>query len=199
MTALATTRADDGTLSDAALIEMSLTVPETFAVVFDRHAGEIHRYVAGRLGADAADDVTADTFLTAFRKRTTYDQDREEARPWLYGIATNLIGEYRRTERRRLRTLARTPAAERPESFEDTATDKITAERLRPRLASALARLSPAERDLLLLVAWTDLTYVGVAQALGIPPGTVASRLHRVRKKIRRAAGLDLAAGHLAP
>jgi RNA polymerase sigma-70 factor (ECF subfamily) len=183
--------------TDAALIEMSLTAPETFAAVFDRHASEIHRYVAARLGPDAADDVTAETFLTAFRKRASYDWDRAEARPWLYGIATNLIGEHRRAERRRLRVLARVPAPGPPESFEDATASRLAAEALRPRLAGALARLSPDERDLLLLVAWTDLSYAGVAQALDIAPGTVASRLHRVRKKIRNAAGPELAAARL--
>jgi RNA polymerase sigma factor (sigma-70 family) len=192
MTAPATTLSESDTLSDAVLIGQSLTAPERFAAIFDRHAREIRRYVAGRLGSDAADDVTADTFLVAFRKRGTYDQGRDDARPWLYGITTRLISEHRRAERRRLRTLVRAPAPDRPESFEDIAADRITAERLRPRLAGALARLSPSERDLLLLVAWTDLSYDGVAQAFGIATGTVASRLHRTRRKIRRALDPDL-------
>jgi RNA polymerase sigma-70 factor (ECF subfamily) len=78
------------------------------------------------------------------------------------------------------------PSSRAPEASSD---DRLTAQRLGPRLASALARLSPAERDLLLLIAWADLTYEETAQALGLPLGTVRSRLHRGRKKFRRALG----------
>ena len=192
--AVTAAQVDSTGLSDAALIELSLRVPERFAAVFDRHADEIHRYVAGRLGPDAADDVTADTFLTAFRKRDRYDLSRDQARPWLYGIATRLIGEYRRTERRHLRILARAPAIDGAEPFEDTTNDRVAAERMRPLLARVLARLPAADRELLLLVAWTDLTYEDIAQALGVAPGTVASRLHRIRKKINRALSSPLRA-----
>ena len=62
---------------------------------------------------------------------------------------------------------------------------------MRPQLAGILAGLSADERDLLLLVAWTDLTYDGIAQALGVATGTVASRLHRIRKKINGALGRE--------
>ncbi|MEV4326723.1 sigma-70 family RNA polymerase sigma factor, partial [Microbispora rosea] len=82
--------------SDAELIEASLTAPERFAGVFDRHADEIHAYAGRRLGPEHADDVTAETFLVAFRKRQRYDTTRPDARPWLYGIAGNLISGHRR-------------------------------------------------------------------------------------------------------
>ncbi|WP_306291576.1 RNA polymerase sigma factor [Microbispora sp. GKU 823] len=95
--------------SDAGLIEASLTAPERFAGVFDRHADEIHAYAGRRLGPEHADDVTAETFLVAFRKRHRYDTSRPDARPWLYGIAGNLISGHRRSEVRRLRALARAP------------------------------------------------------------------------------------------
>jgi RNA polymerase sigma-70 factor (ECF subfamily) len=188
-------QADRAAATDAALIRLSLTQSELFASVFDRHSDEIYRYVAGRVGPDIADDVTAETFLTAFRKRDRYDCGRADARPWLYGIATRLISAHRRAERRRIRLLARTPSPEPPEPFEDMADDRISAERLTVRLAGAIANLSAAERNLLLLVAWTDLSYADAAEALGIAVGTVASRLHRIRKKILRALGHE---GHSA-
>ncbi|WP_239129405.1 RNA polymerase sigma factor [Planobispora takensis] len=173
--------------SDAALIEESLADPDRFAGLFDRHADEIHRYAARRLDdVTAADDVTAETFLVAFRKRTRYDPARSDARPWLYGIASKLISGHRRAETRRLKALAR-QAPERATGFEERSAERVTADGLRPALAAALAGLSSAERDLLLLVAWAELTYEEAAEALGIPIGTVRSRLSRTRTKIRRS------------
>jgi DNA-directed RNA polymerase specialized sigma24 family protein len=93
---------------DARLIARSRRHPEDFAGLYDRHAPSIHRYVARRLGDQAADDVVAETFLAAFRRRGRYDLARPDARPWLYGIAANLIGTHRRSETRMLRALART-------------------------------------------------------------------------------------------
>lgn len=175
--------------SDAVLIRRSLQEPEQFALVFDRHSDEIHRYVARRLGSEMAEDVVAETFLTAFSKRARYDLDRPDARPWLYGIATNAVREHRRAEVRRNRMLARTRTPGTVESFDERSAARVTAERLQPRLAAILARLSAADRDLLLLIAWADLSYEEAAQALDVPVGTVRSRLHRIRKKVRRAFG----------
>jgi RNA polymerase sigma-70 factor (ECF subfamily) len=175
--------------TDAALIKASLDDPARFAAVFDRHADEIYRYAAGRLGPDAADDVTAETFLTAFRKRGSFDLGRDDARPWLYGIATRWISEHRRTEHRHYEGLARLPAPQPTEAFEEAAANRVAARQMLPMLGRVLATLSQDERDLLLLVAWTDLSYAEVAQALGIAPGTVASRLHRVRGKVRKLLG----------
>ncbi|MBX6382465.1 MAG: RNA polymerase sigma factor [Microbispora sp.] len=168
------------------LIAASLTTPESFAGVFDRHADEIHAYAGRRLGPEHADDVTAETFLVAFRKRHRYDTSRPDARPWLYGIAGNLISRHRRAEVRRLRALARAPHEAGSLHEEERGAERASAAALRPALAAALAGLSAAERDLLLLVAWADLSYEEAAEALKIPIGTVRSRLHRVRGKLRR-------------
>jgi RNA polymerase sigma factor (sigma-70 family) len=176
-------------VSDRVLIERSLTEPERFAAVFDRHCAEIFRYLARRLGPDVAEDATAETFLTAFRKRGRFSADREDARPWLYGIATRVIGEHRRAERRRRKALGRMDATATTEPFEEVAAGRVTAQQLGRRLTGALGGLSAAERDLLLLIAWADLTYEEAAEALGIPVGTVRSRLHRARKKAREALG----------
>jgi hypothetical protein len=90
-------------LDDVAVIEASRAEPDRFASLFDRHAPYIHRYLARRVGRQAADDLVAETFLVAFRKRTGYDPRFPDARPWLYGIATNLIAQHRRQEARQLR------------------------------------------------------------------------------------------------
>lgn len=174
---------------DATVIESSWQDPETFAGLYDRHAVPIYRYASRRLGEEMADDIVAETFLAAFRRRKDYDLQRPDARPWLYGIAANLIGKHRRTEVRMLRAFARTGADPAVEGHADRIDSQVSAAAVQPRLAAAVAALSPGDRDVLLLVAWADLSYEQTATALGIPPGTVRSRLHRARAKIREALG----------
>lgn len=152
-------------------------------MVFERHYGPIHRYVCRRLGASAADDVTAETFVVAFRRRAFYDPAQADARPWLFGIAANLIRHHHRAERRQLRAYARMP-------FErDIAEDDIDAridDRTRGAIvARALAELREGDREILLLHAWADLSYEQIARALNVPVGTVRSRLSRARRRIR--------------
>ncbi|MFB4274232.1 RNA polymerase sigma factor [Nonomuraea sp. MTCD27] len=187
---MAITRPPDvGGRTDGEVIGASRGEPERFAEIFQRHWDEIYRYIAQRLGPESAEDVGAETFAVAFRGRQRYDQTRNDARPWLYGIATNLIRQHWRVERRHRRLLARADAQAAGESFDQASDERLTAQRLAPRIASALARLSAAERDLLLLIAWADLTYEEAAQALDVPPGTVGSRLYRIRRKLRRSLG----------
>lgn len=179
---------------DAALIERSWRDPEAFAGLYDRHAAVMHRYVARRLGAGAADDIVADTFLDAFRTRHRYDLSISDARPWLYGIAANLIGKHSRAEVRMLRAYARTGAdpvltGTLNANHADEADSRVSSAAVRRELASAIAGLAVGDRDVLLMVAWADLSYPEIAAALGIPVGTVRSRLHRARTRIRAALG----------
>jgi RNA polymerase sigma-70 factor (ECF subfamily) len=178
---------------DATVIERSWHEPERFAELYDRHAAAIHRYVSRRLGDEMADDVVAETFLAAFRWRQRYDLGRADARPWLYGIAANMIGKHRRAEIRRLRTLARTGASI-PDGFMDASDadrmdSRVAAAAVQRDLVGALAGLPARDREVLLLIAWADLSYEEIAAALGIPLGTVRSRLHRARRKVREALG----------
>lgn len=156
-----------------------------FAGVYERYFPDIHRYIAGRLGRDVADDIAADTFVIALRKHDGFDARRGPVRAWLYGIATNLIAQHRRAEQRRYRAFARAQAELLTGGHEDRVLSSVAATGMQPRLAQALARLSPEERDVLLLVALADLSHEEISQALGIPHGTVGSRLNRARKKIR--------------
>ena len=172
--------------TDADVIELSRHEPEQFTVLFRRHAPYIQRYVARRLGPDAADDIVAETFLLAFRQRDKYDPSRADARPWLYGISTNLIGRHRRAEIRLYRALARTGADPVVEPFTDRVDERVSASSASGQLAAALAKLSADVRDTLLLAAWGDLTYEEIATALGVPVGTVRSRLSRARSKLRQ-------------
>jgi RNA polymerase sigma-70 factor (ECF subfamily) len=174
---------------DASVILRSRHEPEAFAALFTRHAATIQRYVTRRLGPDAADDVVAETFLLAFRQRDTYDPVRANALPWLYGIATNLISRHRRDEIRLYRALARTGTDPVTAPFTDHVDDAVAASIAGRQLAAALARLPASHRDPLLLVAWGDLSYEEAALALGVPKGTVRSRIHRARVRLRQMLG----------
>jgi RNA polymerase sigma factor (sigma-70 family) len=175
--------------SDAELIDRSRRDPDCFAEIFDRHADEILRYAHARLGPDLAEDVTAETFLAAFRRRDSYDTARADARPWLYGIAIRLIGKHRRAESRYRRMLQAVPAERLAEDFGDRSTERVTAEQLRPRIAAVLNGLPARDRELLLLIAWAGLSYEESAQALGITTSAVRSRLNRIRVKTRKELG----------
>ena len=181
--------ASRGAEDDATLIRASRLEPERFAGLFRRHAPVLQRYVTRRLGPDAAQDVVAETFLTAFRQRGQYDLSRPDARPWLYGIASNLIGRHRRSEIRQYRALARTGTDPVTEPFTDRVDSMVGADGVSRQLAAALARLPAGHRDTLLLVAWGDLTYEQAAVALAVPVGTVRARLSRARSALRRALG----------
>jgi RNA polymerase sigma-70 factor (ECF subfamily) len=178
--------------SDAAIIGRSVAVPECFAEIFDRHAEGIYRYAARRLGQEAAADVMSEVFLAAFRNRRRYDTGRDDARPWLYGIAINVISQYQRAQRRYARALAAVPGVPAADVVADEVLDRVTAAQLRPRIMRLLGELTEGDRELVLLVAWAELSYEEAGRALGIPLGTVRSRLHRIRVKLRRAAGLNL-------
>ncbi|MCW2942434.1 MAG: polymerase subunit sigma-70 [Actinomycetia bacterium] len=180
---------DPARTDDFTVIQLSRDEPERFGEIFDAYFAEIHRYVVSRLGPDAAEDVVAETFLAAFRKRTLYDADRAGVRTWLYGIATNLIGNHRRTEVRALRALGRRSPELRVEGHDDRVAAQVSAQGLRPELAAAIAKLNKGDRDVLLLVALAGLGHDEIAVALEIPYGTVGSRLSRARKKLRAALG----------
>jgi RNA polymerase sigma-70 factor (ECF subfamily) len=178
-------------IDGAAVIALSVEDPEEFAVIYELYFVEIYRYIAGRLGRDVADDLAAETFLVAFRKRDRVDPARGHVRPWLYGIATILVGQHRRQETRRYRALARA-GGRMPawgEGHDDRVADAVAAGGLRHQLATALAGLGQGDRDVLLLVAISELSHQEIAVALDIPYGTVGSRLNRARRELREALG----------
>lgn len=177
---------DPETLDDAEVIARSRDDPERFAVLFTRHAPVLKRYVVRRLGAEAAEDIVAETFTAAFRQRARYDLTRTDALPWLYGIATNLIGRHRRSEITAYRALARTGVDPVTEPFTDRVEGRMAA---RQALAGALARLPAGHRDALLLVTWAGLSYEEAAAALGVAVGTIRSRVNRARAKLRKFLG----------
>lgn len=156
-----------------------------FEAAFREHFTPVYRFIARRVGPDLADDLAADTFATAYRRRGTYRAERASLRSWLYGIAVNLLRNHWRAEQRlfaRDAQLAATATTVSP------APDSAHAD-LEPRLAAALARLTREQREVLLLHAWADLDYEEIAAALRIPRGTVSSRLARARASVRAELG----------
>ena len=162
------------------MIARSLTAPDAFGLIFDRHFTAIHRYLARRVGRDGADDLAAQTFTVAFERRASFRPESLDARPWLFGIATNLLLNSRRSEQRTVRTLERlghepTFSAAAAGAGRETDSD----------LSAALRRLDAEQLDVLLLYAWAELSYEEIAESLGVPVGTVRSRLSRARAFLR--------------
>ncbi|MFR9779723.1 RNA polymerase sigma factor [Micromonospora sp. MS34] len=176
-------------VDDATAIAASHQDAEQFSLLYDRYAGQLYRYAYRRVGPALAEDVVADTFVAAFRRRSAYDLARTDARPWLCGILTREIASRRRAEEAHWRALGRAADSDIVESFADQIVASVTARSTRRPLAEALRRLSPGDRDVLLLVAWGDLSYEEIAETLQIKIGTVRSRLHRARRKLRAALG----------
>jgi RNA polymerase sigma-70 factor (ECF subfamily) len=176
----------DGTDED--LLAQSLATPERFATIFDRYAPVVHGYLARRVGV-LADDLVSETFLVAFRGRDSYVPDRAPVRAWLFGIATNLVRRRARDEERRYRALGRAAGQAEPTAELDEVAGRVDAQALRRELADALAALPGDDRDVLLLWTYPQLSYAEIAVALDIPVGTVRSRLHRARGKVRDRLG----------
>jgi RNA polymerase sigma factor (sigma-70 family) len=180
----------DDRREDAELIAASLNDPAQFELVFDRHYDAIHRYLARRGGRELAEDLTQSVFLAGFEGRRRFrPSEAANAAPWLFGIATNLLRRHARTELRRLRAYARLPAREVAPFDVNALANRLDAAASAPRAFEIVARLPEGERNALLLIAWADLTYEEVAVALDVPIGTVRSRIHRVRGKLRELLG----------
>ena len=170
-------------LTDAEVIQRSFREPEAFGEIFERHYETVARYSRRRLGAHAGEDVAAQAFVVALERRARFDLRYGTARPWLLGIAANLIRHHLRDERVHASALARTLIDPPPPPIDDPSA--IDAALLRPALTAALQALSDDDRETFLLVALGEITYPEAAVALGIPVGTVRSRLHRARRTLR--------------
>jgi RNA polymerase sigma factor (sigma-70 family) len=171
---------------DSDAISASTGAPAGFATIFDRHFDAVHGYLQRRVGPDLADELAAQTFLVAFDGRGGYDPDQPDARPWLFGIATNLLRRHHRDEVRQFRAYARSALDPVMDAF-DGIEARLDATKMRRELVEALAGLPAEELDALLLYAWAELSYPEIACALDIPTGTVRSRLSRARRRIRAA------------
>jgi RNA polymerase sigma factor (sigma-70 family) len=170
--------------ADAEVIGRSLSEPEAFGLIYDRHAATLLRFLGRRAGARVAEGLVGEVFRIAFERRKAFDASRASALPWLYGIGSNLLLKHRRGEARRLRASARM-AAGREGADRRASTAALDARVLFSRAADAIEALPDGEREALLLFAWEELSYQSVADALELPVGTVRSRLNRARARLR--------------
>ncbi|WP_246173218.1 RNA polymerase sigma factor [Arthrobacter gandavensis] len=161
-----------------------------FGELYDRHAASVFRYAARRAGEFAADDVTGETFLVAWERLGSYDLNHPDARPWLFGIATNLLRRHHRTESRMLKSAAKAALRDAVPDESERVASRTDAFVATGKIAAALKAMPAIDRDTLLLYAWGDLTYEGIAEALEVPVGTVRSRLNRARRTLRNDIGL---------
>jgi RNA polymerase sigma-70 factor (ECF subfamily) len=164
-------------VADSWVIKASLDSPEAFVYLFNRHFDAIYGYLIRRVGPDIGNDLASEVFTQAFACRDHYDLGRQDAAPWLYGICTNLLRRHHRSEQRRLRAYARAVAS--------ASTADAPSLSLDPKLAAGLMSMKQVDREVLLLHAWADLDYAGIAAALSIPLGTVRSRLNRARRQMQ--------------
>jgi RNA polymerase sigma factor (sigma-70 family) len=168
---------------DALIIGASLEEPHRFEEIFDRHYETVRRYAQRSVGADAGEEVAAQTFLEGFAHRDRFDAAYSSARPWLLGIATNLIRHHARSERVHRSALMRMTVEREHEDA--VGVDGLDAARQGPTILAALAAFGEDDREAFLLYALGELTYPEVAESMGIPVGTVRSKIFRVRHALR--------------
>lgn len=160
-------------------------------MLFDRHHLAIYRFLVRRIGPESAGDLASETFVIAFTRRGTFDLSLANARPWLFGIAINLLRNHTRSERRLLRAYAESGIDPIHQDDLSGVDARLDAQARGPEIARALDSLRADDRDVLLLYTWADLTYDQIASALSIPIGTVRSRLARARRVLRELLGME--------
>lgn len=176
--------------SDGAVIADSLKEPGAFGVIFDRHGSTLLRFLARRVDPAEAEDLLGEVFRIAFERRAAFERDRESARPWLYGIAANVVAKHHRGEARRLRAMARVRTGRLlDDDPAERAVAAVDAGARWTQVMDAIGTLPEAERQALLLFAWEELSYDEIALALGVPVGTVRSRLNRGRARLTALTG----------
>jgi RNA polymerase sigma-70 factor (ECF subfamily) len=167
--------------------------PDAFGLLFERHAGAVYNFCFRRIGDWAvAEDLLSIVFLEAWRRRDKELPD-DKVLPWLFGIATNVVRNRRRSERRYARVLRRMPEPQPERNFAERSDERLDDEQQMHRVLALLARLPHHEQDVFVLCGWMQLSYEDAALALGVPLGTVRSRLSRARRRLRE---LDPAFGH---
>lgn len=169
--------------TDAEIIFESLENPERFREIFRRHYDMIFRFTAKRVGRDLAADLSADVFVRAFQVRTRYDLTRPLCRPWLYGIASNVVGDHLR--RRQVGLRAALVVLSETADVYAVVDDRVVSQSQAAALYEAVSKLRRSDRDVLLLYALEELSYGEIAESLAVPIGTVRSRLARARRRMR--------------
>jgi RNA polymerase sigma-70 factor (ECF subfamily) len=166
---------------------------DAFGQLFDRHVDAVYRYCFRRTGSwSDAEELTSITFLEAWRARGKAHLQDGSLRPWLLGVATNVDRNRRRAARRYSGVLSKLPRPEVVPDIADASVAKIDAEATAKRVLVELNRLPARDRDVAMLCLGQGLTYAEAAATLGIPIGTVRSRLSRARSRLSSTALGDL-------
>ncbi len=160
--------------------------PELFEPIFERHFTAVYRYLRRRVGDANAEELAAETFLQAFGSRERYRAHSDSVLPWLLGIATNLMLEQARRQERQNRAYTRAAAVVGPAS-DDRIDERLSAVEDARQIAAAVRSLPEAQREVLLLHAWAELSSEEIGEALAIPAATVRSRLSRARAAVTMA------------
>lgn len=181
---------DLSSLSDVELWHRAAAEPAAFSALFQRHSDAVYNHCFRRTASwTAADDLRSAVFLEAWRKRRDVRLHEASLLPWLLGVANNVVRSRRRSIQRHRAMLRRLPpdliAMDDPE---DEAISRVSDERQMRLVIDALAELSAPEQDVLALCVWAGLDYAAAAVALGVPVGTVRSRLSRARARLRAAS-----------
>ncbi|MDW6062349.1 RNA polymerase sigma factor [Streptomyces sp. FXJ1.4098] len=174
--------------TDGELLRRSQRDPTAFEPLVARHSAALHGYLVRR-APGAADDLLSELWLRAYASRDGFDAARGTARAWLFGVARNVLAAHWR----RLETEAPPGSARFAEGIASdpwqAVDQRLDAAAVAPVLRHALTKLPAVERELLLLIAWEQLTPTEAASVIGVPPGTARSRLHRARTRLRERLG----------
>ncbi len=177
--------------------------PDAFGLIFERHARSVYNFCFRRTASwSVAEDLTSDVFLLAWRRRgsVVFTTEGGSVLPWLLGVALNVARNRRRSDRRANAAVARLDSSASEADFSDEVVGRLADERQMAHVLAVFDRLAAHEQEVLALCAWAGLDYEGCAVALGVPVGTVRSRLSRARAHLREltgAGGHETGGGHM--
>jgi RNA polymerase sigma factor (sigma-70 family) len=159
--------------------------PEAFGLLYERHARAIYNYLFRRCADwSLAEDLTSVVFLEGFRRRAEVEIEEGKVLPWLYGVASNVVRNQRRSMRRHAEALKRVRPPEPVLGIAGEAAERLDAQRRMRSILAALDELPESDKEVLALCVWSELSYEDAAAALGVPVGTVRSRLARARARL---------------
>jgi len=162
---------------------------EAFGELFERHADRVYAHCFSRTGSwSMAEDLVSAVFLQAWRRRGDVRFSGDSALPWLLGVANNATRNAQRTLRRYRLLLAKLPPAGEEADIAPDAADRVDQERLAQRVLRAMGGLRQSEQEVIALCDWAGLSYAEAAVAMGVPEGTIRSRLSRARERLRELA-----------
>jgi RNA polymerase sigma-70 factor (ECF subfamily) len=180
------------TMDDGRLIQESWSEPMRFAELFHRHYGAVRQLCARRVGSSESEDLVGETFCRAFEHRRRFDVSRPDARPWLFGIALNLVRTHHRGRFRRGNAYERSARLVDVEVDDSSRVERaVDARRELAAVEDALLGFPDSDVDMLLLHVWEQLSYKAIAEALDVPVATVRLRLYHIRRRLREAIDRD--------